>query len=40
MMCALYGVGFQLLVQTSVPKIFSLLPGQFNTCLLYTSRCV
>lgn len=31
MMCALYGVGFQLLVQTSVPKIFSLLPGQFNT---------
>lgn len=31
MACALFGVGFQLLVQTSVPKIFSMIPGQYNT---------
>lgn len=31
MLCALYGVGFQLLVQTSVPRIFSMIPGNFNT---------
>lgn len=31
MPCALFGVGFQLFIQTSVPKIFSMLPGQFNT---------
>ncbi|MEG2931191.1 MAG: ABC transporter permease, partial [Ruthenibacterium sp.] len=31
MSCALFGVGFQLLVQTSVPKVFSMLPGQYNT---------
>lgn len=31
MLCALYGIGFQLLVQSSVPRIFSMLPGNYNT---------
>ena len=31
LLCALYGVGFQLLIQNSVPKIFSMLPGTYNT---------
>lgn len=31
MLCALYGIGFQLLVQTSVPRIFSMIPGNYNT---------
>ena len=31
MLCALYGIGFQLLVQTTVPRIFSMIPGNFNT---------
>lgn len=31
MACALYGIGFQVLIQTSVPKVFSMLPGQYTT---------
>lgn len=31
MPCALFGIGFQVLIQTAVPRIFSMLPGNYNT---------
>ena len=31
MSCALFGIGFQVLIQTAVPRIFSMLPGNYNT---------
>lgn len=31
MSCAFFGIGFQLFIQTSVPKIFAMLPGNYNT---------